>query len=69
MRNDWVRCAVKCECCGKDQWYPFQGFNRCACGQHLWVERTKDETGGVRFPYRQGAMVRPGYAGWTHATR
>jgi hypothetical protein len=33
------------------------------------VERTKDETGGVRFPYRQGAMVRPGYAGWTHATR
>lgn len=69
MRQDWIRCGVACAQCGKDEWYPFQGFNRCACGRCLWVERTKDANGGTRFPYHQGATVRPGYPGWADATK
>lgn len=68
MRNDWVACAVPCACCGKDEWFPFQGFNRCACGQELWVERSKDEMGGTRFPYRQGPEMPPDRNGWMKAT-
>lgn len=67
-RQDWVGCGVACEQCGKDEWFPFQGFNRCACGQELWVERAKDDAGGTRFRHRQAATVPPGYGGWLKAT-
>lgn len=69
MRQDWIRCGVRCEACDRDQWYPLQGFNRCGCGQELWVERVTDEMRGTHFPYAQGAQVRPGYPGWITATR
>lgn len=68
MRNDWVRCGVRCAECREDQWYPFQGWNRCACGQRLWVERVKDDR-GTRFPYRQGAELPADYPGWSDATK
>lgn len=67
-RQDWVRCAVPCEQCGKDEWFPFQGFNRCACGQEIWIERETDEKGGTRFRYRQAATVPPGTGGWLKTT-
>ena len=35
----WNRCGVACAVCGKDQWWVFQGFSRCDCGQVLWVAR------------------------------
>lgn len=69
MRNDWIRCAVKCAVCGKDQWYPNRGHHECACGQHLWVERTKDENGGIHFPYRQGLTTPDGYKGTLEVTK
>lgn len=68
MRNDWVRCGVTCDQCKKDEWFPFQGFNRCDCGQELYVERAKDDQGGTRFHYRQAAMVPAGQGGWLKAT-
>ena len=68
MRNDWVRCGVSCDRCHKDEWFPFQGFNRCECGQELWVEREKDANGGIRFPYRQGPQLPAGQGGWMRTT-
>lgn len=68
MRNDWVRCGVSCDRCHQDEWFPIQGMNRCACGQELWVERV-NENGATRFRYAQAATVRPGYAGWSNATK
>lgn len=65
----WNRCGVPCAVCGKDQWWVFQGFNRCECGQVLWVERVRTENGDTRFPYRQGAALPANYPGWSDATK
>ena len=64
----WNRCGVPCVICGKDQWWVFQGFNRCECGQVLWVERVKDEKNNTRFPYRQGAELPADYHGQMRTT-
>lgn len=75
--RDFVRCGVKCEVCGKDQWFVYQGHNRCACGQYLWIERWHDHSRpqsrnsqgpAVRFRYRQGPALPEGYRGWVFET-
>jgi len=62
--------AVGCLCavCRRDQWEVRRGFNRCRCGQTLWIERWKDDRGGVRFRYRQGSSLPTGYQGWLAVT-
>jgi hypothetical protein len=54
----------------------YQGFNRCQCGQYLWVERKLVRTqrcgqwgNDVRFPYRQGPALPEIYPGWMAVTR
>ncbi|HNP80138.1 MAG TPA: hypothetical protein PKN47_01645 [Nitrospira sp.] len=68
-RREWIRCGVACAVCGKDQWWIFQGFNRCDCGQVLWVERIKDDKGNTRFPYRQGRELPADYPGYMGVTQ
>lgn len=65
----WNRCGVACAVCGKDQWWVFQGFSRCECGQVLWVERVRAENGDTRFPYRQGQELPSNYAGHMGVTQ
>lgn len=66
--REWVRCGVPCAVCGKDEWFLFQGFKRCDCGQHLWVERKKDARGDTRFPMAQGPSLPQEYQGWLAVT-
>lgn len=67
-RREWIRCGVACAVCGKDQWWIYQGSNRCDCGQVLWVERVRSETGATRFPYRQGPELPAAYPGQMRTT-
>jgi len=67
--RDSVRCGMACQVCGKDEWVAFRGWNRCACGQYLWIKREKDEFGGMRFKYGQGNSLPQRYDGWDHVTR
>jgi hypothetical protein len=72
-----VRCGVKCEVCGQDDWIVYQGHNRCACGQVLWIERwadhawpqsNKSQGPAARFRYRQGPALPEDYRGWAFET-
>jgi hypothetical protein len=71
-----IRLAEKCEVCSAKDWGVYQGFNRCQCGQYLWVERKLVRTqrcgqwgNDVRFPYRQGPALPENYPGWMAVTR
>lgn len=63
-----IKAGLKCAKCGKDDWIVFQGFNRCACGQSLWIEKVADNP-AKQFRYEQGAELPEGYQGWLHITR
>jgi len=60
-----VKTGEKCHGCGADFWQSLQGFLRCACGQIMWIERYRDDAGGLRFRYRQGARTPANYRGWS----
>ncbi|NGZ99114.1 MAG: hypothetical protein CV089_23895 [Nitrospira sp. WS110] len=66
--RQFIRAAVSCERCGKDEWYVYQGWNRCRCGQRLWVERVTDDDGAAKFPYRQGLVLPDTFRGWMRET-
>lgn len=63
-----VRIGVACGECGRDNWLPSDGYNRCPCGQCLWVERWK-EGAATRLHYQQGACRPAGYRGWARETQ
>lgn len=63
-----VKVGSKCEACSRDSWIAFQGYNRCPCGQFLWIERYGDGRQGVRFRYRQAGALPSGYRGWANLT-
>lgn len=69
MTRYTVRVGKKCKTCGKDDWLAMQGFNRCACGQLLWIEKKVEPDESGRLQYVQGTVLPDGYRGWTEVTR
>ena len=74
--KDFIRTGTKCEQCSEDCWFIHVGFNRCACGQYLWIEKVRERTmikgrWGVdtHFPYRQGRDLPKNWKGYAEVTR
>lgn len=63
-----VQIGKPCEKCGKNKWLVYNGHNRCACGQYLWIEKRPDYTEGVKFRYVQGPELPADYPGWGTVT-
>lgn len=68
MKKGRINIAVgqRCRKCRKDRWLVYQGYNRCECGQYLWIERKpgKDR----HYQYSQGVSLPDRYRGWMAIT-
>jgi hypothetical protein len=62
-----ISTGQSCEKCKKDIWFVYQGFNRCKCGQYLWIKRTENGD-HRRYLYGQGAELPKCYRGWSAVT-
>lgn len=67
--RDIVMLGEKCGECGKNRWEAFSSHLRCPCGRKAWIVRYRDDVGGVRFRFGQGAELPEGYLGWSAITR
>src|SRR5215475_7013823 len=65
-----VKIGKPCRICGEDTWFVYHGYNRCACGQYLWIERRDDipPSAGLRLKYVQGLKLPDNYPGWFKVT-